>query len=288
MLGSMPVTALALLFVAAILHTTWNLLLKQAGEKQVATWWGLLLGSAVFLPALAWTGLPARETWVLLLCSVLGEAAYYLILTRAYGDSDFSLVYPLSRGAAPALIVLWSSLFLGERPSLGGGLGLGVIILGLLIVGGSGALRRMGATPQLRGVALALLLALMISIYSTLSGAAVKRTPAFPYAVAMFFLTPVLLAPVMFRRFGWPLLKRELALHHRRLLAIGLLIVSAYTLSLAAYRIAPVGYTGAVREVSVVFAAFAGWRLLGEPSGGMRVVGSLVIFTGILLIALLG
>ena len=288
MLGSMPVTALALLFAAALLHTTWNLLLKQAGEKQIATWWALLLGSAVFLPSLLWTGLPARGTWLLLTGSVLAEAAYYVVLSRAYRDSDFSLVYPLSRGAAPALIVLWSTVFLGERPSPGGALGLGVIVVGLLMVGGSGGFRRRGAPSHLRGVGLALLLALIISIYSTLSGVAVKRTPALPYAVVMFLLTPLVLAPFLLRRFGWPVLRTELVRSHRRLLAIGLLIVSAYTLSLAAYRIAPVGYTGAVREMSVVFAAVAGWRFLGEPSGRWRVAGALVIFMGILMIALLG
>ena len=47
----MPLGALALLFGSAILHTTWNLLLKQAGEKYMATWWGMLLGSLLFLPA---------------------------------------------------------------------------------------------------------------------------------------------------------------------------------------------------------------------------------------------
>jgi drug/metabolite transporter (DMT)-like permease len=47
-----------------------------------------------------------------------------------------------------------------------------------------------------------------------------------------------------------------------------------------------VSYAGALREVSIVFAALAGWKLLGEPLGRVRVIGSLVIFAGIVLIAM--
>jgi drug/metabolite transporter (DMT)-like permease len=55
-----------------------------------------------------------------------------------------------------------------------------------------------------------------------------------------------------------------------------------------AYSLAPLSYAGAVREVSVVFGAFAGWQFLGEKMGGMRLVGAAVIFAGILIIALYG
>jgi drug/metabolite transporter (DMT)-like permease len=283
----MPLAALALLLGSALLHTLWNLLLKRSSERLIAMWWALLLASTLLLSALAWTGLPARGAWGLLGLAVLAEAAYYLVLAAAYREADFSLVYPIGRGAAPALIFLWSILFLGERPSWGGGAGVAVLVLGLLLVGwrgqGHGLVR-----PHRRGLVLALLVALIVSVYSVLSGTAVKRTPAFPYAVAMFFLTPLVLAPHMLRRFGWRRLREELAARMSQLLGLGLLIILAYLLALMAYARAPVGYTGAVREVSVVLAAFAGWRFLGEDLGARRVVGAGVIFAGILLIALRG
>ena len=283
----MPLAALALLFGSALLHAFWNLLLKRSSERLIATWWALLLGSTLLLPTLSWMGLPARAAWGLLALAVVAEAAYYLILAAAYRKADFSLVYPIGRGSAPVLILLWSILFLGERPSWGGAVGVAVLVLGLLLVGWP-ARGRGGVRPHLRGVLLALALALIVSVYSVLSGTAVKRTPAFPYAVVMFFLTPLLLAPYMLRRHGWSRLRAELAARTPQLLGLGLLIILAYLLALWAYARAPVGYTGAVREVSVVLAAFAGWRFLGEDLGARRVAGAAVIFAGILLIALLG
>jgi drug/metabolite transporter (DMT)-like permease len=284
----MPVFAIFLLLGSAILHTTWNLLLKQAGEKYIATWWAVLLGSAVFLPFLFITGLPARETWLLLIASVILEVIYYIALSTAYQDADFSLVYPLARGAAPALIALWSVLFLGEKLTVGGAFGSGVIIFGLLVTGGSNLLQRGSEKPHLRGIALALTIALLISLYSTIDGAAVKRTPAFSYAVIVFFLAPVLTSPLMIRRYGWPVLKSELAAHRVGVVSIGLLTVCSYLLALFAYSIAPLSYAGAIREVSVVLGALAGWRFLGERMGGWRVAGAVIIFGGILIVALFG
>lgn len=284
----MPVLAILLLFGSALLHTTWNLLLKQAGEKYIATWWAILIGSSVFLPFLFFTGLPARVTWLLLLLSVGVEIAYYILLSTAYRDADFSLVYPLARGTAPALIAIWAVLFLGEQLSLLGAAGLAVIVIGLLLVAGGNLFNAKGISPHWRGVAMALVLALLISIYSTIDGAAVKRTPAFSYAVLIFFLAPVFTAPLMFRVYGWQTLRAGLSAHWLRIVGVGLLTVSAYLLALAAYSMARVSYVGAIREVSVVMGAFAGWHFLHERLGGWRVFGSVIIFAGILLIAFSG
>jgi len=285
----MPLGAIGLLFGSAILHTTWNLLLKQAGEKYMATWWGMLIGSALFLPVLFFLGLPARATWVLLFISALAEAAYFIVLSFAYNDADFSLVYPLARGAAPALIAVWSVLFLREILTPGGVLGLVVIVVGLLIVGGSNWLQLDGrAAPHWRGLWPALLVAVLISIYSVIDGAAVKHTGPFSYAALIYFVSSIYMTPFIVRRHGWQNLKNEFVAHGWQLLAIGALIVTAYLMALWAYRIASVSYSGAIREVGVVMGAFAGWQLLGEKFGGVRVTGAVVIFAGILVIALFG
>jgi drug/metabolite transporter (DMT)-like permease len=283
----MPPIAIALLFFSAILHTTWNLLLKQTDDKYIATWWAVLVGSLLFLPVLFFTGLPARETWVLLVTSVCIEVVYYALLSAAYTDSDFSLVYPLARGTAPAFIALWSVWFLGEALSPGGLAGLIIVVLGLLIVGGSG-LFITPEKPHVKGILLALTIALLISFYSAIDGAAVKQTSALPYAVLVFFLAPAFASPVVIKRYGWQRLTSVWKTNRNRLILIGLLTVCAYLLVLAAYSMAPISYSGAIREVSVVLGAFAGWRFLNEKLGGWRLFGSTVIFLGILVIAFLG
>jgi drug/metabolite transporter (DMT)-like permease len=283
----MPLSAIGLLLAAAVLHTTWNLLLKQAGEKYAATWWSAIIGFIVFAPAVYFIGFPSRAVWHILVVSALFEIAYYVVLAEAYRDSDFSLIYPIGRGAAPALIAIWAAVFLREHFTFGGLIGIAVIIVGLLIVGGS-SLFQTRSRPRLRGILLALLLALLISIYSILDGVAVRQTSALPYVIVLFLCVPAFTAPVIFRFYGWNKLKDELLAHLWQLAAIGVLTIGAYSLALWAYSIAPLGYAGAVREVSVVMAAFAGWQFLGEEMGGTRVIGAAIIFAGILMIALFG
>ena len=285
--------ALALLLTAAALHASWNLLLKQVENKYIITWLSTLLSAAGLLPLLLLGRLPEGRAWPFIIASALVEVLYMATLASAYDLSDFSLVYPVARGAAPAFLALWSILFLGERLTLTGAAGLALVIGGLMLVGSNELLQKRapstGPSPRrgrITGLALALGIALLISIYSALDAVAVKLTPATPYTVVMLGLTGLLFTPFAVRGKGWRKTLQVGRERWRRILLIGSAGLLAYALVLNAYAIAQVSYAGALREVSIVFAALAGWKLLGEPLGRVRVIGSLVIFAGILLIAL--
>jgi drug/metabolite transporter (DMT)-like permease len=286
----MSILAILLLLIGAILHTAWNLILKQSKEKYIATWWMLITGGVLGLVVLLFTGLPPREMWKFAIFSVLTEAAYFIALTYAYHDSEFSLVYPVARGSAPAFLALWSFLFLNERLTSGGILGLGLIIGGLFIIGISTLLQSHVSHLHFKGIAIALFIALLISIYTTIDGAAVRHgaSYALPYVMTMFALVPLPVTPFIVREYGWQRLKGEWNHLGLRLSIMGLIGVLAYLMAVLAFAIAPLSYSGAVREVSVVFGAFAGWWLLKEKMGGMRVLGAIIIFGGILVIALVG
>ena len=286
----MPGFAIFLLLIGAILHTAWNLILKQSKDKYIATWWMLVTGGVVALVALFFTGLPPREMWKFAIFSIFTEAVYFITLSYAYHDNEFSLVYPVARGSAPAFLALWSFVFLHEKLTSGGLIGLGMIIGGLLIIGVSTLLRSHVSHLHFKGIAIALFIALLISIYTTIDGAAVRHGAAYalPYVMTMFALVPLPVTPFILRQYGWPRI-REIWSQQGMLLSVtGLLGVLAYLTAVLAFAIAPLSYSGAVREVSVVFGAFAGWWLLKEKMGGMRVLGAIVIFMGILVIAMLG
>src|SRR5215203_119687 len=284
----MPPFAILLLLSGAILHTTWNILLKKASDKYIASWWMVTTGGIIALFVLFFTGLPAPQMWKFAVFSIAAEAVYYITLSYAYHDNESSLIYPIARGAAPAFLALWSFLFLKEQPTSGGLIGLGCIILGLLVIGISTLARTRPSRLHFRGVAVAVFLALLISIYSAIDGAAVKNGYATAYVMTMFTLVPLPITPFIVRQYGWPRLWQEFKDQGLRLPLTGALGISAYLLAVWAYSIAPLSYAGAVREVSVVFGALAGWLFLKEKMGIMRVLGAAVIFVGILVIATLG
>jgi drug/metabolite transporter (DMT)-like permease len=285
-------TALLVLLAAAILHAGWNLLVKQAAEKQVFTWWALVAGTVLFSPVLFQAASWPARIWPYALASALCEAVYFVALATAYRLADFSLAYPLARGTAPLLLALGSVVFLKEKLSPGGVLGLSVLVLGLLIVGTTGTTRttetQESAGKPWAGVAAALAVAVLIALYTVIDGAAVRLVPPGPYNGLVLGLTALFLTPFILLRYDRRTLLAEWRRHGWRIVAVGALLLLSYGLVLFAYTFARVAYAGAVREVSVVFAALAGWWWLGEPMGRLRLLGAVLIVFGIGLIALAG
>ena len=285
----MPLSALGLLLAAALMHTTWNMLVKRAKEKQVFIWCSLIVGTIIFSPLLVTSPLLLVTTWPYLISSALVEVIYYITLIRAYENGDFSLVYPMARGAAPAFLLIWATFFLGERPRFFGLIGIALLVLGLIIVGGKTwwTLRKTSGFSK-SVLALALGVACCISIYTAIDGAAVHHVSPLPYTVLVIALAALFITPAVVKRYGNDAITNEWRANWLRITLVGLFTLLAYMLALKAYTIARVSYAGSVREISVVFAAFVGWRWLGESFGKIRLTGAMFIFAGILVIALAG
>ena len=278
--------------VAALCHTAWNLLLKRATERFILAWWSLVVGALLFSPLfIAKAPLP-RAVWPLLVASCAVEVVYFIALTRAYRLGDFSLVYPIARGFAPALLLLWSVLFLRERPTAMGLGGLALLLAGLVLVGwtarGRPASREHGRHIAGQAIAAALLVALCISIYTTIDGAAVKRCDPLLYTVWIHLLTGLLSIPVMLRTTQARRVLELGRMHARRIIAVGALSLLAYSLALLAYSMSPVSYAGAIRESSVIFGSLAGTLWMNEGHARARVGGAVLMAAGIVVIALAG
>lgn len=284
----MPILALVLLLLSASLHALWNLLLKKSQEKYSAMGWQVILSGVFAFFILIFIGFPPRSMWLFAMISMTLEAVYFILLSNAYSDHDFSLVYPIARGTAPALLMLWSVLFLREKPTWGGILGVGMIVCGMVVIGATSLIQNRGSNLHLKGVFVALSVALIISLYTLIDGTAVKHGPPLPYALTMFMFVPFLTTTYNVRRFGWSHFAAAWKGPRLPLILAAILGVVAYLLALIAYTFAPLSYSGAIREVSVVIGAFLGWQFLEEQMGGTRVLGSIVIFAGILAIAILG
>jgi drug/metabolite transporter (DMT)-like permease len=287
----MPLTAIALVIIAAALHAGWNVILKQAQEKQVFTWWACVVGSLFYLPVFAFsTPIPAR-IWPYALSSALVEAAYFIALVRAYEHGDFSLIYPLARGTAPAILALWAIIFLGEQPHVVGYAGLLILLCGLIIVGGGRRLLRRSASAVVvaaGGVGAALTVALCISIYSAIDGAAVRVMSPAPYTVLTLSLMCLFLTPFVLARYGYRPLINEWRARWGRIIVVGVLMQLTYILVLYAYALGRVSYVGALRELSILFATLVGWRWMGESFGAVRVIGAMLVFIGIVVMTMSG
>jgi drug/metabolite transporter (DMT)-like permease len=284
----MTLFALSLLVASASLHMSWNLLIKQAGDRSIVTWWGLVAITLACLPLVWAERLALLQVWPYAVAGAFFQLLYYSFLTYAYNRGDFSLVYPVARGAAPLFIALWSFLFLDEWIPWVGAVGLATIVAGILLIGIGGW--RSGAEWRrlAGGLTAPLLIALCISGYSVIDGAAVRQAPPLAYTALGLSLSMLLLTPPLWAQHNWQQIRSVGRRHWRRIGLIGLGNYVSYGLVLIAYAQAPVSYVGAVREMSIVFAALAGWLWLREPFGLMRTLGALVVVAGIVLVTVAG
>ncbi len=284
----MPTIAILLLFVSASLHALWNLLLKRSQEKHIAMGWQVILGGIFAFVLLLFIGFPSRSVWIFLLVSVLLETIYFILLSNAYTDHDFSLVYPIARGTAPAFLLTWSILLLNERITTAGTIGIGLIVCGMIVIGGTSLIQNQGSKLHIKGILTALAVALMISLYTFVDGFAVKNASPLTYGLAMFALVPIPTTIFNLRKYGWDRFSSAWSASRGTLSLAAVLGIFSYLFALFAYSLAPVSYSGAIREVSVVIGAFLGWKFIGENMGGTRVLGAIIIFSGILTITLFG
>ena len=113
-----PSAIILLVLLAALLHASWNALVKIGGDRKLTTAMVAIMSGVVCLPLLPFVDPPDPASWSFILGSVAIHVGYYYGLSEMYATGDFSLVYPLARGPAPLLVALAAAATAGE--ALGG------------------------------------------------------------------------------------------------------------------------------------------------------------------------
>ena len=273
----MTTTALLLALTAALVHAVWNVLLARARDPQAATAVALLTAEVVFaVPAyLAWH--MDSAVWPYIVASGALQLVYFALLVTAYRLLPLSVVYPVSRGVAPVLVLVIGIVVLGHATSVGQVLGVCLVGAGILLV------RGLRPTAEGRG---GLRARDRVCDRDVHAGRQARRHPR----------RRALLSRDLDARAGAPL--RLLCRRHEgaaarcaprsppRPSSPAFATFGAYCLVLLALQRAAAAPVAAVRETSVVVTALLAGRFLAEPVGRTRVAGAVVVACGIALVSL--
>lgn len=284
----MTPAALALVLLAALLHALWNLAAKRARASGVAfVWTCSTLSVILWAPPVLWfegdrMGDLPISIWLLAASSAVLHVLYFIALRRAYRVADLSVVYPVARGTGPLLTAIVAVLGFNEPFGALAALGLLLILSGGVTIGGGlGALVRRRDPAVRAGLAWGVLTGVMIAAYTINDGFAVRYqgAPAMLFdwlgiALRMLILTPFALG----QRSA---IAQALRVDWRPILVVALLSPAAYILVLYAMTMAPVSLVAPAREISMLFAAFLGVRLLGEGDLRRRMAGAVLIALGV-------
>ena len=292
----MPLTALALVLVAALLHAFWNIVAKKADGGSPFVLLTAIMIVAVWAPVglwAAWDVVPhwGAFEWGLVLASGISHLVYFNVLLRGYRLSDLTVVYPVARGTGPLVSAFGALLLLGETMHWTGVLGVFAVTGGVfLIAGGPGLWARAHDPAQRRRVQLGLgygaLTGLLIAGYTLIDGYAVKValiSPILVDYVGNLLRVPVMLPFALRDRRGFLQALRE---QWKPALVVATLGPASYVMVLYALTMAPLSHVAPAREVSMLFAALMGGHLLAEGDRAPRVVGAVAIALGVAGLAL--
>jgi len=272
---SWPVFA-AVLF-GALLHASWNALVKSSTDKSLDMAVIHVIASLFAIPLVALVGWPSAAAWPFILLSITIHIAYYIAATQAYEHGDLGLTYPLMRGVAPLLVALSATFTLHEQLSPMAWAGIIGISCGVLVLG---LTRQVWHAPKTVGFALAN--AVIIAIYTVVDGLGVRASGnAMQYIATLFLLDGWLFALLMFARRGKPML--TYARQRWPIASLGAVAtMGSYGIALWAMTQAPVATVAALRETSVLFAVLFGTWLLKEPFTLRRLLGTCAIVGGVM------
>jgi drug/metabolite transporter (DMT)-like permease len=278
-----------LLLMAALMHASWNAILKSDQSDRLATFGvimttGTVMGLCV-VPFLPWIE-PAA--WKYLASSVLIHVLYYTFLLKAYSYGDLSHTYPIARGLGPLLVALVSGRFIGEHLRAQDIAGVLLLSFGLITL--AMPLRNVVPRPGSRhGLAtlFAVLTGFTIAAYIIADGLGVRSAgPTFQHRLSYIAWLCVVEGPWLLV-LAIALRPRTVWTHLRRTWwrgVIGGVIANVgYGIAIYALVLGPMAHIAALRETSVLFGALIGTLLLGEPFGRRRVAAAFVIVVGLVL-----
>src|SRR5579859_2854724 len=128
----MTLTTFGIVLFAALLHASWNAIVKSGEDKLLSTTLVASAAALLAVVALPFLAAPAPASWPFMGASIVLQIGYYLMVARIYEESDMSLAYPLMRGAAPLIVAIVSTALLGESLSPLVWLGIVTICAGIL------------------------------------------------------------------------------------------------------------------------------------------------------------
>lgn len=264
---------------AALLHASWNALIKSGGSKFTSMLLMTVLQGAFGGVIALFHALPSASVWPWLLGSAVFHSGYKLFLTYAYEQGDLSRVYPIARGAAPMIVLALSGFLLSDVLSSLEIIGVLVLGIGILMMArgvfSSGESRRL--------VPFALGSALMTAGYSIVDGLGARVDgDAVVYVAWMFFLDALLFTPICIGLRGRSVLNTTRG-DWLRGAGAGAGSYGAYAIVVWAMTQAPIALVTALRETSILFAVLIGWLIMGDKMDRGKALAATLIVIGVAL-----
>lgn len=278
----------ALVLFSTLTHAYWNFLIKKyADNKDIFI--GLAKVSEVlmyFIPFLVFVDTQNITADISHLYIIAIAATFvfsnYLCLTKSYKIADLSIAYPVSRSTGLFLPIL-AYFLIGERIDVVGIIAIVLISIGVLIIPMKSFRRHhledIFSKLKNKGIIFALLAAFTAACSILWDKVVLHHFHPFTYMYLYTSTVTIFYLPILLK-FKFSLIKKEWRDNHWSILQVGFLNTFTYVLVLFALMSSKASYVGSVRQLSLVMAAFLGWKFLHEKFSYLKVTGIILILLG--------
>ena len=222
--------------------------------------------------------------------TVVIHSAYFTTLSRGYAHADFSLVYPIARGLGPALVPVIGIAVLHETVAVLARVGIGFVIVGIATIYWRARIGEILRSPlgliRQPGTVYALLTGGFIATYSVWDKVGVRYVHPLLYMYFLNLGVALALSPYQLRAYGLAAMITEWRNNRVAIVFAAILAFLAYGVVLIALTTSRVSYVAPAREVGIVFGVILGTLVLKEKLRASRIIGSLLIVTGLLFLAM--
>lgn len=264
---------------AALLHASWNALIKIGTSKMGGMLIFTVVSGAIGLVVAMTRPLPGAEVWPWLACSALIHVLYQGCLALAYETGDLSRVYPIARGAAPMLVLAVGAVLLPDR--LAPTEVAGVVVMGAGLLAMARGVFSNGESRRLLPFALGS--AVATAGYSLVDGMGARVSgDAVAYVAWLFMFNAVLFTGLLLAARGRAVVPRGLRAWGGGAVAAAA-SYGAYAISVWAMTVAPIALVAALRESSILFAVLIGWLVFGERMRPEKALAAVLIVSGVVL-----
>ncbi len=281
----MDIFVFLVVLAAALLHATWNALIKSSGDRVVSMamqdgvmfCFGLVL-IVFFAPT------PDRQSFPYIVTSAGLLFFYRILLLKAYRHGDFGRSYPIARGTAP-LLVACAGILIGDDVLSSVGYG-AIILISIGIMGLVFSKKYARENKMDRGFFYAITCGCMIAGYSVVDSRGVGLAETSIGYYAYLNVTSTSWMPVYVIATRRSKIVPAFRLYARNAVIGGVSAGLGYLCIIWAYSQTSAVQVVALRETSVIFGTLIGAYVLKEGLGPRRIACSVIVALGVIILQL--
>lgn len=263
--------------------------LKDNCDVYLVGWARWCFAVPFLLPMLFFIHIPALDQifWLNVFLLVPLEIIALILYIQALKLSPLSLTIPFL-SFTPVFLIVTSFLILGEQPDISGLLGILLVTLGGYLLNyhtiSRGVLEPLRCITKEKGCLLMMVVAFIYSITSNLGKAAIQHSsPAF-FAVFYLTLLSLIVTPIVWFKNRGTFLKG--LSHLKYFLLIGLSCALMFIFHALAINVVQVFYMISLKRTSTLLSIVFGRLYFKEVHIKERLLGSIIMLAGVLLITL--